>query len=345
VRVNQTFLDWTGLQREAVLGGQQFVALLTVGSRIFFETRCTPLLLAGRQVEQVSLDLRAADGSAVPVLFSAKVHATGPDGVPELLRLTLVDLSERRRFEQQLVDRNAELAEANDRYDTFAHAIAHDLRAPLRAIRLNTEFFLEDVEGTLAPPAVEQLQSVMRLADRMHDMLNDLLLYAQVTREHWEARELSLATLVAETVELLGPAAADAQLQTQEAIVVADPRMLQQVLLNLIANALKYSGDTPADVEIDTCSLAEAARSTVVPATIASFAPETRVVRVTDRGIGIDRQYHERIFDLFQQVDRAAEGSGAGLALCRAMCRRFGGDVWVASELGHGTTFFVLPGR
>lgn len=337
-------LGWVG-HAGGLPQGTRFAALLTVGGRIFYETHCIPLLLGGQGVEQIALEIRRADGTAMPVLFGAKVHSRGGDGTPDIVRVTMVDVSQRRLFMQDLVARNDELLSSNEVYDAFAHAVAHDLQAPLRAIRLNTEFFLEDTEGLLPAGSQDQLRTVMRLTDRMKRMLRDLLTYAQVGRGEWNPERLALAPAVAEVVDLLGSLTEQATVTApHDATFTADPAALRQLLLNLIGNAAKYSGGGPATIAVGLTTLREAAALGPLPAVLHAAAPDTPVLFVRDRGVGIDPAHHAHIFALFRQLDSDAEGSGAGLALCRLICRRHGGDVWLTSTPGEGTTFFVVIG-
>lgn len=343
VRVNETFLAWTGHTRERLLDGTtRFASLLTVGGQIFYESHCAPMLLAKQSVEQISLDVTRADGSVLPVLFAATGVGEGADGAPTFLRVTLVDISHRRLLERDLVARNEQLALANEEYDTFAHAVAHDLRAPLRGIRTNTEFFLEDTEGIAFPDGAEELlQTVVRLTDRMQAMLDDLLAYAQAGTDAWHPHPVSLPEVLGEVVDLLGSRAEGAVVTPANATFTADPGALRQLLLNLVANAVKYS-DGQADVTVDVCTLDEAAARSSVPPTLQHVDGGAAVLTVADRGIGIDDAHHDQIFGLFRQLDSSADGLGAGLALCRLICRRRGGDIWVASKPGEGSTFFVV---
>lgn len=343
VRVNETFLSWTGRTREQLLDGTtRFASLLSVGGQIFYESHCAPMLLAGQPVEQISLDVKRVDGSLLPVLFAATGRGEGADGTPTILRVTLVDISHRRLLERDLVARNEQLALANEQYDTFAHAVAHDLRAPLRGIRTNTEFFLEDTADVQFPAGTEQLlETVVRLTDRMQAMLDDLLAYAHAGTDAWHPQPVSLQEVVGEVIDLLGPRAGGAAISPSNRSFTADPGALRQLLLNLVANAVKYS-DGPAQVTIDVCTLDDAAARSSVPPTLQHVAGDAAVLTVADRGIGIDDAHHDQIFGLFRQLDPNADGLGAGLALCRLICRRRGGDIWVSSTPGEGSTFFVV---
>jgi light-regulated signal transduction histidine kinase (bacteriophytochrome) len=239
---------------------------------------------------------------------------------------------------------SAELARSNEEYDAFAHAAAHDLGSPLRGIRQNIEFFLEDVEATIGADEAEPLETAVRLTVQMRAMLDDLLAYAKIGRAAWDPQPIEIESATADVAELLGPKLDGATLVAHPGTFTTDPGALRQLLLNLLGNAAKYSGG-PATISVDVTTLESAATSSTPPKSLANVDPQTEVLVVADRGIGIAEAHHERVFELFRQIDNRAEGTGTGLALCRLICRRHGGDIWLSSQAGSGTTFYVVAGR
>lgn len=237
-----------------------------------------------------------------------------------------------------------ELLRSNEEYDAFAHAAAHDLKTPLRGMRLATEFLLEDTQDRLSAEEQAEFRTVLRLADRMNGMLDDLLAYARTGRDAWNPEPVDVQRAAREAVELLGVAAEDATVNAEATTFVTDAVALQQLLLNLIGNAVKYT-EGPATVDIAVTTLADASRHVAPPASLSTASPGTPVLAVSDRGRGIDPAHHAKVFELFRQLDPSADGSGTGLALCRLICRRHGGDIWVDSGLGRGSTFFLTTGN
>lgn len=241
---------------------------------------------------------------------------------------------------QQVQSLNEELVRSNEEYDAFAHAAAHDLKGPLRSIRLTSEMLFEDTRDRLTAAEAGDFETVLRLSDRMSKLLDDLLAYARVGRDDWHPQPVALPQVMREAVELVGDPARSAQIDVAPATYTMDPAALRQILFNLVANAVKYS-PAPATVQVGVRSLAEVAARVPPPATLNAASPDLPVLTVSDRGIGIDPAHHERIFSLFRQLDPTVEGSGAGLAICRLICRRQGGDIWVSSAPGEGATFYV----
>lgn len=257
------------------------------------------------------------------------------------LRDAVGDLTFRRYAQAQSLA--AELQRSNAEYDAFARAAAHDLKAPLRGILLTAGLLSEDADDRLTGDDQRQLTTILRLADRMNDMLDALLDYARTGQEALEQEPIELHELVGEVREILDPAGDRARISCDQGVVSADRPALRQLLLNLLENAIKYS-DAPADITVSLLTLGQTRHRSAVPDTLARANPAMPVVAVTDRGVGIAAEHHERIFEMFTQLHPEVDGSGAGLAICRLICRRHGGEVWVDAAPGEGATFYAAVG-
>ncbi|MBO9534759.1 MAG: GAF domain-containing protein [Solirubrobacteraceae bacterium] len=256
----------------------------------------------------------------------------------EDLREAVGDVLVRRYAQMQTL--TDELQRSNEEYDAFAHAAAHDLKAPLRGMRMTAEMLLEDLQPRLEDDEEAHFATILRLADRTNEMLDALLAYARAGQDAFSPQKLCIRTAVDEAMELLEPDGRRPTVTVEDAAFTADAAALRQLLLNLLGNAIKYS-DGPAEIEVAAITLDEARDRSTVPAALEHADGATSVLTVTDRGIGIAPEHQERIFSLFLQLDSKAPGSGAGLAMCRLICRRHGGEIWLTSTLGEGTTFFV----
>ncbi|MEH3052938.1 MAG: ATP-binding protein [Patulibacter minatonensis] len=255
--------------------------------------------------------------------------------------VTSVIVGRYRRLQAVTTD----LERSNSELDAFAHTIAHDLRAPIRGIRLLADFLIEDAADRLTAADRDQLETVLRLADRGTSLLDDLMSYARLGDATWVARPVELRVAAQEATELLGQAAlAEAAIEVEGGQITADPSALRQLLVNLIGNALKYS-DGPADVRVGLSTLAEARLVSEPPPTVRELAAHTPVLTVADRGVGIAPDHAPRVFGLFARANHAmphVDGTGAGLAMCQRIAQRHGGDIWLRSEQGRGTTVFVV---
>ena len=239
---------------------------------------------------------------------------------------------------------NAELTRSNDELDSFAYVASHDLKEPLRGIHNYSIFLLEDYADQLDADGVSKLRTLVRLSQRMEALIESLLQLSRVGRLDLDVRPTALNELVAEAVDLLAPRLEQTRTTVTVAgplpVVACDPVRLGEVFNNLLTNAMRYSDQPEKHV---TVGLAPA--GVVGPRGADPAAYHTLYVR--DRGIGIDPRHHENIFRIFKRLhgpDKYGGGTGAGLAIVKKMVERHGGEVWVDSQLGAGTTFyFSIP--
>lgn len=243
------------------------------------------------------------------------------------------DVTERRSTENQLQQANQELARSNADLERFAYVASHDLQEPLRMEAMYTELLGERYQGRLDEKAERYIAYAMDGARRMRQLIDDLLLYSRVQSEAKPAASTDLNEVVSDAIELLAGRieATGAEVERDELpTVTADAAQLRQVLTNLIGNAIKYvsAGTTPR-VRIE-----------------AERGQGEWVISVADNGIGVAPAHHARIFEIFQRLHGREEypGTGIGLAIVKRVIERHGGRVWLASELGSGSTFyFSLP--
>jgi PAS domain S-box-containing protein len=237
-----------------------------------------------------------------------------------------------REAHEELSRRAQDLARSNAELEQFAYVASHDLQEPLRMVSSYTQLLLRRYSKLFDDDAREFMSYIVDGAARMKQLIEDLLAYSRVgTRgrdpeptEAEGALEQALANLRA-AIESSGAAVTHDPLPT----VRADASQLTQLFQNLVGNALKFRG-------------AEAPRIHVG----AAEKDAEVVLSVRDNGIGIDPQYFERIFVIFQRLHSKAEyeGTGIGLAICKKIVDRHGGRIWVESQPGRGSTFYcTLP--
>jgi len=259
----------------------------------------------------------------------------------ELILLAIEDITERKRMMKSLVRqaaRERKLKESLERQvaelDAFTHSVAHDLKEPLRAIAAFSQFVLEDYADRLDEQGREYLLKVAGAAVRMKTLIDDLLTLSRASRQPAPPSRVDVGRLVREVTEEMGPTidanGATVEVQKRLPDVLAESSQVKQIFADLLGNALKFNDGKRPSVKIG------------VRATEGGMA----TFCVQDNGIGIDPQYHERIFGIFQRLHRREEyeGTGTGLAIVKRLVEIFGGRTWVESELGAGATFlFTLP--
>lgn len=234
-------------------------------------------------------------------------------------------------LEQRVSERTTELKRAYDELEGFSYAVAHDLKAPLRAINSFAHLFEDEMQGQLPERAREHLTRIRNGSLKMATLIDDLLAYSHIDRRGLQASVVSLPSLVD---QVLSPYQDEVQRRGAALSVVIEPMTLRVdasglalALRNLVENALKYTRQT------------EQPRIAIV----GRRKDGNVLLSITDNGIGFDMQYHDHIFKLFQRLHRDDQypGTGIGLALVRKAIERLGGRVWAQSEPGKGSTFTI----
>ena len=242
------------------------------------------------------------------------------------------EVAERQRAEKGLAEKTVELQRSNAELQQFAYVASHDLQEPLRMVRSYTGLLARRYQGKLDADADEFIGYAVDGARRMQSLINDLLSYSRVATPGKEFTAADCEAVLANTIASLkvaiqesGAAVCHEPLPT----VSGDEVQLGQLFQNLIGNGIKYRREGPLEIHV-------------------ACKPEGShwLFSVRDNGIGIEPQYHERIFTIFQRLHAKEQypGSGIGLAICKKIVERHGGKIWVESELGKGSTFyFTLP--
>jgi PAS domain S-box-containing protein len=242
------------------------------------------------------------------------------------------DVTARKEAQQKLAFKADELARSNADLEVFAYVASHDLQEPLRMVASYTQLLARRYKGKLDAEADEFIGFAVDGAARMQQLIQDLLSYSRLT-----TRGKTPCFTLAEVA--CGAAVANLQesIQTSKTVVhvgplpavLADATQLTQLFQNLIGNAIKYCNERTPEIHVR-----------------ATSTGNEWIFSVQDNGIGIESQYFDRIFQMFQRLHTRKEysGTGIGLAICRRIVERHGGRIWVESEYGRGSTFlFSIP--
>jgi len=321
-----------GYSRDELVG-QDVMNIIPEGfaERIIADgTRSAAEALAQQIGTGIELVGRRKDGSEFPIeLMLSPLESAG--GI--LVTAAIRDISGRKNSAEHLVKTVGELKRSNDELQQFAYVASHDLQEPLRMVASYTQLLGKRYKGRLDSDADEFIAFAVDGCNRMQGLIEDLLAYSragtngqvlcEVSSEHALKRAL---TNLKTSIEQSGAVVTHDSLPS----IRMDETQLSQVFQNLVGNAIKYRGAETPQVHVSA----------------SQNAANEWVFSVKDNGLGIDPQYFERIFVLFQRLHgrNEFEGTGIGLAICKKVLERVGGRIWVESELKLGSTFyFALP--
>jgi len=288
----------------------------------------------GERVEHFETVRRTKDGRDldISVTSSPVRDASGTViGASKIAR----DITEQKRAQRALAQAKEEADLANRELEAFSYSVAHDLRAPLRSIDGFSQALLEDYGDKLDAEGQSHLRRVREAAQRMGQLIDDLLNLSRVTRSEVHRESVDLAALVRATAAHLASEAPDKRVELtgveDPVIVDADPRLLALVVENLVGNAFKFTGKrTVAHIDFSV-----------------GTANGQPVYSIRDNGAGFDMSYAAKLFGVFQRLHSPAdfEGTGVGLATVQRIIHRHGGRIWAEGKVDGGATFSFTIGR
>lgn len=244
----------------------------------------------------------------------------------------IVDVTRRKRAETALKDYALELNRSNAELEQFAYVASHDLQEPLRMVGSYLQLLEQRYSDALDEDAREFIAFAVDGATRMKKLIQDLLAYSRVQRSKAEHTPVSLHSALERAIDNLTVPVQEAQaIITHDSLptIYGNESQLVQVFQNLISNAIKFRGQEPPRIHVS-----------------ATERDDIWEIAISDNGIGIESEYLERIFVIFQRLHTREqyEGTGIGLAICRKIVQYHGGQIWARSTPGEGTTFsFTLP--
>lgn len=282
-----------------------------------------PLITHGEVIGSMTIQ------SVMPAAFS-RVDTTSLQSMADQVANAIENarlFSERASLIKELEARNAEL-------ERFTYTVSHDLRSPLVTIRGYLGYLRQEASADDFDRFDKDMKRIANAVDRMQALLNDLLELSRVGRVSNSPVDVPIEHIVNETLNLLhaqlGASKSHVKIDPNLPVVHGDPTRLIEIMQNLISNAIKFMGNQiQPQIEIGYNGPDQDGKA---------------ILFVRDNGVGIESQYHDRIFGLFNRLDPTIEGTGIGLALVKRIVEIHGGRIWIESQPGTGSTFFfTLP--
>jgi signal transduction histidine kinase len=291
-------------------------------------------------------EVKAPDGS---IIEAYDFPFTDVDGTPLILEMD-VDVTEQRQtqnalkkinetLEEQVKERtqelsksNIELKRSNKELEQFAYISSHDLQEPLRMVTSFTQLLEKRYKDQLNNEADEYIEFIVEGAHRMKYLIDDLLAFSRLNTQSREIEIINLETVLNDVLSNLTVSLEESNaIITHDTLptILADESQMWQVFQNLILNAIKFHGSNTPIIDI-----------------FANRDEKEWIFAVKDNGIGIGKEYQKQIFEVFKRLHTREKypGSGIGLSISQKIIRRHGGNIWVESELGKGSTFyFTIP--
>ena len=325
----------------SVLEGSSFFDLFRSYGTLEQVERAAADLAAGNTPPSVEMPVARSGGQRSWVSVVADLT---PSGGQQHILAIVEDVSERRaareamrddneQLEQRVTERTEELESANKELESFSYSVSHDLRAPLRAVDGFSQILLEDHSTQLDDEGRRVVGVIVERVGQMGLLIDGLLRFSRLGRQEANDRRVDMTALAREAADDLLALEPDRTVKVEIGdlgAIVGDPGLLRQVLLNYLANALKFTAPVEHSV-IEVGSRDEG---------------DHRVFWVRDNGVGFDDGYKHKLFQVFQRLHSTDqfEGTGIGLAIVQRIVHRHGGRVWAESRDGGGATFFFsLP--
>jgi two-component system, LuxR family, sensor kinase FixL len=289
---------------------------------------------------------RRRDGTSFPVEY----HRTPIMETNRMVGAVIIfrDITERKRAEESISRKAAELARSNAELEQFAYVASHDLQEPLRKIQAFGGRLKTKVEAAKIEDGRDYLDRMLNAAARMQRLISDLLTFSRVLSSSKPFVQVDLGDLVREVLSDMEVTIEQSKAKVEFEglpMIEGDPTQLRQILQNLISNSIKFQppGQAP-EVRIEAQVLTRPFSCVKHP------TPDDQVCELSlkDNGIGFDEKYLDKVFAVFQRLHGRSEydGTGVGLAVCRRIVDRHGGTITAKSKLGEGATFVVaLPVR
>ncbi|MBC7695317.1 MAG: PAS domain S-box protein [Burkholderiales bacterium] len=321
IEVNDSFLDIIGFQRDEVIGHTPD-EIKIVDEEI--KNQVIETLFVEGSIKNKEVSFRKKSGESGVMLFSAGLIEINNE---QCALMIIHDISKRIAIEKELSKKSEELIRSNAELEQFAYVASHDLQEPLRMITSYVQLLEKHYKDKLDQDAHDFITYAIDGANRMQTLIYSLLEYSRINRVK-PFEYMDLQDTLNEVLKDLTIAISESNAKIEYGalpVIFGDKVLIGQLFFNLIANALKFKSDRPVEINIT-----------------GERQGNEFLFAVKDNGIGIQKEYSQKIFTIFQRLYSKDKypGTGIGLAICKKIVERHEGKIWIESEVDKGTTFY-----
>ncbi len=329
IHINETELKLLGYSREEVINSIKIMDMMTPESQEKFKINY-PLFMKEGLLKDFELDFIRKDRTILPILLTATA-VYDSDNNYLMSRSTLIDNTDLKQAKDEILKAKTTLEAANKELETFTYSVSHDLKAPLRGIDGYSKLLLDNYSSNLNEEASHFIKTIRSSTLQMNQLIEDLLQYSRLERSQMQIKAIKIRPVI-ESILKTNEDEIEAnhflvQLNVPDTELIADTNGIQIALRNLIGNAIKFSKATPS------------------PEIYIGFEEtnEYWIISVKDNGIGFKMKYNERIFEIFQRLQRAEDypGTGIGLAMVAKAMQRMNGKARAESVPERGASFYL----
>ncbi|OEK08149.1 histidine kinase [Flavivirga aquatica] len=276
-----------------------------------------------------------SDGCVIGVIDSEHIeknyyteeHLHTLESIANLVAMQLksaINLRERKKVESKNKELLNKLAKSNDELQEYAHIVSHDLKSPLRSINAIVSWIKEDNKGKIDTVSLQNFGLIETTLEKMEQLISDILLYSSVGADFTEKQEIDLNILLEDLKKILFvPENISINILNKMPVLYGDRVKLQQLFQNLISNAVKFNDKENGLIEVDV-----------------QDQKLFYLFSIKDNGIGIEKEYHDKIFKIFNVLNKSKESTGIGLSIVKKIVDLHEGEIWLESEPENGTIFF-----
>ena len=327
ITINQAWTDLTGYTHDDIPTISEWTLKGYGEQRQPVQEEIENLYNLEEPIAEGEYTITTASGETIVWDFSSAALGRLPDGRQIVISMAM-DVTERNTAEEKIQKANDDLARSNAELERFAYVASHDLQEPLRMVTSYLQLLERRYKDRLDGDALEFINYAVDGSIRMKTLISDLLAYSRVGTRGKDFAPVECKLVLERVLQNLQISIQEAGAEiTQDALpqVLGDEVQLESLFQNLIGNAIKFRGEDPPRIHV---GLKREAKNWVFS--------------VSDNGIGIDHQYFERIFIIFQRLHTRQDysGTGIGLAISKRIVERHGGRIWIESQPGAGTTFY-----